>query len=80
MIDTKLIMLEGLPSTGKSTNSSFLRRQLERNGKKVKWIHEVAHTHPSLVFSQAFLNYNEYETFLLTYPESADIFNKVALF
>ena len=50
MIDTKLIMLEGLPATGKSTNSDFLRMQLERNGKKANWIHEVASPHPVLLF------------------------------
>ena len=80
MIDTRLIMLEGLPATGKSTNSDFLRMQLERNGKKVKWIHEVAHPHPTMIFSQAFLSHNEYRALLKTYPESADIINKIAVF
>jgi hypothetical protein len=49
MLETKLIMLEGLPSTGKTTNSQFLKIQLERNGYKVKWIHEVAHPHPTIL-------------------------------
>jgi len=50
MVDTRLIMLEGLPSTGKSTNSDYIRMQLERNGNNVKWIHEVASPHPLFLF------------------------------
>lgn len=42
----RLIMFEGLPGTGKSTNSYFSYMQLEQIDKKVKWIHEVAHPHP----------------------------------
>jgi len=80
MIDTQLIMLEGLPATGKSTNSDFLRMQLERNGKKVKWIHEVARPHPALFFSEACLSRNEYENFLKTYPESAHVLHSIAVF
>lgn len=80
MIDTQLIMLEGLPSTGKSTNSDFLRMQLERNGKKVKWIHEVTRPHPTLDFSEAILRRSEYEAVIQTYPESAPILNAIAMF
>ena len=80
MIDTRLIMLEGLPSTGKSTNSDFLRMQFERNGKKVKWIHEVARPHPTLCFSQACLSRNEYEDLLKVYPESERVLNSIAEF
>ena len=61
MIDTKLIMLEGLPSTGKSTNADFIRMQLERNGKKVIWIHEVASPHPVFLFFEPCSSLNEYE-------------------
>ena len=67
MVDTQLILLEGLPSTGKSTNSDFIRLQLERNGKKVKWIREVTRPHPTLFFSEACLSQNEYEDFLKGY-------------
>jgi len=80
MIDTKLIMLEGLPSTGKSTNSQFLQMQLERNGKKVKWLHEVARPHPTLFFSEACFYRSEYEDFLKAYPRSAEILNSIAVF
>jgi len=80
MIDTQLIMLEGLPSTGKSTNSDFIRMQLERNGKKVKWIHEVTRPHPLLFFSEAYLSRSDYESILKNYPESASILNSITVF
>ena len=54
MINTKLIMMEGLPSTGKTTNSQFLQIQLERNENNVKWIHEVAHPHPTIFLADKF--------------------------
>jgi thymidylate kinase len=34
MRQTKIILMEGLPSTGKSTNSGFLLDQLEKNGRR----------------------------------------------
>lgn len=48
MIDSQLIMLEGMPSTGKTTNSRFIQIQLERSSMKTEWIHEVAMPHPVL--------------------------------
>ena len=52
-MDSRLIMLEGLPGTGKSTNSYLLAIHLKRKGNKVKWIHEVARPHPTSFFSEA---------------------------
>ena len=40
-MSNRLILLEGLPGTGKSTNSFKLYEQLSHNGKKVDRIHEV---------------------------------------
>ena len=48
MIDTKLVILEGLPATGKTTTSQFLQIQLERNGHNAEWVHEVADPHPTI--------------------------------
>ena len=80
MIDTRLIMLEGLPGTGKTTNSAFLRIQLERGGYKVKWFHEVASPHPTSFFIEAVFTYEEYDAFLKKYPEAAHILNNIAVF
>ncbi len=80
MVNTQLIMLEGLPGTGKSTNSYFLSIQLEREEKTVKWIHEVARPHPVLFFSEACLTKREYDAILKAYPHSEPTLNKVAVF
>ncbi len=47
----RLILLEGLPGTGKTTNSYRLFEQLVRNGRDVRWLHEVSQPHPVLFFS-----------------------------
>ena len=80
MENTRLILFEGLPGTGKSTNSYFSFIQLERNGKAIKWIHEVAWPHPVLFFSEANLTYDEYDAFLKMYPQSEPIMNHIAIF
>jgi hypothetical protein len=80
MENTRLIMLEGLPGTGKSTKSFFLSMQLEREGKPVKWIHEVARPHPVLFFSEASLTYEEYNSILKVHPQAELTLNRVAVF
>ena len=80
MIDTQLIMLEGMPSTGKTTNARLIQIQLERNNINAKWIHEVAMPHPVLFFDEAGLTYDEYNNFLEIYSEASDILNNIAVF
>ena len=80
MIDSQLIMLEGMPSTGKTTNSRFIQIQLERSSMKTEWIHEVAMPHPVLFFDEAGMTYEEYDKFIKTYPQTADILNSIAVF
>lgn len=63
-----LIILEGLPSTGKSTNSRILLSQLKRNGFRAKWFHEDSRPHPTSFFYEACLTKSEYEAFLLRFP------------
>jgi thymidylate kinase len=46
MINTKLILVDGLPGSGKSTIAHFLARQMELNDIKVKWIYETIDDHP----------------------------------
>lgn len=79
MIDTKLILLEGLPSTGKSTNSSFILSQLNYNGIPARWIHEVARPHPTLYFYEACLDYKEYNLLIEKYPEIRSILESTAV-
>jgi len=73
-------MVEGMPSTGKTTNARFMQIQLERNNINAKWIHEVAMPHPVLFFDEAGLTYGEYERFVKTYPKAADIIKDIAVF
>ena len=80
MIDSRLILFEGMPSTGKTTNARFMQIQLERNGIEAKWIHEIAMPHPILFFDEAVLTHDEYNRFRQDFPQSAAIFNMIADF
>ncbi len=80
MTDSRLIMLEGLPSTGKTTNARFLHTQLERNNINTKWIHEVTMPHPVLFFDEIGMTYDEYNRLIETYPKAANILNNIAVF
>jgi len=79
MIDTQLIMLEGMPSTGKTTNARFIHIQLERSNINAKWIHEVAMPHPVLFFDEVGFTHDEYDKFIKTFPKAADILNKIVV-
>jgi hypothetical protein len=80
MESSRLIMFEGLPGTGKSTNSHFMLKQLELNKVPTKWIHEVARPHPILFFDEVSLTYNEYDTFIKTNPHTEQILKQIAIF
>ncbi len=74
----RLIMLEGLPGTGKSTNSYKLYEQMIHNGKKVHWLHEVSQPHPTLFFTESCLSKDEYHAFITKYPEIAEVMSEIA--
>jgi hypothetical protein len=48
MLDTKLILIDGLPGAGKSTACQWLERQLRRNRLPARWIFEFELGHPLL--------------------------------
>jgi hypothetical protein len=77
MVQSKLIFMEGLPSTGKSTNSGILLSQLIRNGKNARWIHEVARPHPTQFFYEACLEEYDYRRLLENYPSSETLLNQL---
>lgn len=79
MIDTKLIIMEGLPGTGKTTNSFFLLCQLERNGIATRWIHENARPHPTSYFNEACLSYEELDLFYQRFPHTKSIIEKIGM-
>ncbi|MBO5473569.1 MAG: hypothetical protein J6A08_07280 [Lachnospiraceae bacterium] len=79
MIDSQLILLEGMPSVGKTTNSRFIQIQLERQGIETEWIHEVAMPQPVLFFDEVGFTHNEYEDFIQEHPAVADILEKISV-
>ena len=74
----RLMMLEGLPGTGKTTNSYRLFEQMARNGRDVRWLHEVSQPHPTLFFSESCLTKEEYRLFLEKHPDAAEMLNGIA--
>ncbi|MBO4637348.1 MAG: hypothetical protein J5685_09410 [Clostridiales bacterium] len=77
-MEHRLIILEGLPGTGKSTDSHLLYRQLIRSGKKVRWIHEVSQPHPAVFFTESCFSKDEYRCFVKEHPDVADILETAA--
>ena len=46
MRDTKLILVEGIPGTGKSTLAQFIHRRLQDNYRPSYWCHEESEASP----------------------------------
>jgi len=46
MINTKLILVDGIFGSGKSTIAHFIARQIAKNGIKVRWFYEEEKNHP----------------------------------
>lgn len=78
MIDSRLILLEGMPSTGKTTNSRFIQIQLERQGIDTEWVHEVTVPHPVLFFDEVGFTHDEYRDFIKEHPAAAEILDKIS--
>lgn len=79
IMDSRLILLEGMPSTGKTTNSRFIQIQLERQGIGTEWIHEIAMPHPVLFFDEVGFTKDEYRHFIKEYPAAVGILDKIAI-
>ncbi|MFD2443807.1 hypothetical protein ACFSO7_07400 [Bacillus sp. CGMCC 1.16607] len=75
----KLILLEGLPGSGKSTNSRIIMSSIDQLGKRVKWFHEVARPHPTLFFNEANLTKREYQRIVIDFPEDREILEKIKI-
>lgn len=49
-MNTQLILLDGLPGSGKSTSAQFVALQCKRNGLPSRWFFELEHGHPIHAF------------------------------
>lgn len=58
--NSKLIMIEGLPGSGKSTIAQFVAHQLKGNGIKAEWYYEVGVEHPLEFSNEACFEEEEY--------------------
>ena len=45
-MDAQLILVEGIPGSGKSTTAQLLCDQLQRNGYRARWYYEEEEPHP----------------------------------
>ena len=52
LLDTKLIVVDGLPGSGKSTTCQWLELQLQRSGIKARWLPEAEIPHPLWWYTQ----------------------------
>lgn len=48
----RVVLVEGLPGSGKSTTAHLLALHLARGGHKVRWVYEHEEPHPILPYSQ----------------------------
>ncbi|MFD0618141.1 hypothetical protein ACFQZR_11760 [Paenibacillus sp. GCM10027629] len=51
MIDSKIILVEGLPGSGKSTTAQFISQCLSDGGIANKWWYEEEEGHPVYMFN-----------------------------
>lgn len=77
MIKQRLLLIEGLPGSGKSTNSRIIMSKIEETCKRVRWIHEVARPHSTLFFNEVNLTLQEYNGYLKQYPLVEPILEKI---
>jgi hypothetical protein len=71
--NSKLIIVEGLPGSGKSTIAQFIAHQLQRNNEEAQWYYEVGLQHPLEFTSEACLNEQENSKLLNKYSEFRSI-------
>lgn len=59
----KLVLIEGIPGSGKSTFARFLANQFERNGYTCNLFFETTYNHP-IIYSESF---DDYDKFIKSY-------------
>ena len=66
MIKTKLIFVDGISGSGKSTISHYIARQLNKNGIKAQWYHETDQDNP-FSFRPEMKNYQDNKEYMKLY-------------
>lgn len=62
-MENRLFLVEGLPCSGKSTTSRYVKEILEKQGEKVIWVDEGTGNHPADYEFQSYLTKEELKTF-----------------
>ncbi len=76
MTKSKLILLEGIPGSGKTTAGSHLQSFLEQKGLTVKFWREGNFDNPADFEGAACLSEAEYQSFLQRYPELVELLHR----
>ncbi|MCA0149917.1 hypothetical protein LCD52_14050 [Rossellomorea vietnamensis] len=66
---SNLIIVEGIPGSGKSTTAHYIKEHLEKEGVKVKLFQEGDTSHPADYESTACLDEGQFNTILEKFPE-----------
>ncbi|CAN7551094.1 hypothetical protein [Rossellomorea sp. LjRoot5] len=67
-MNTNLIIVEGIPGSGKSTTANFIKEHLEKEGIKAKLYQEGDTSHPADYESTACLNEGQFNAILEKFP------------
>ena len=78
MPPTRLILIEGVPGSGKTTTAQFVRDWLERNGFRPRLFLEGDPDHPADYESVACLTYVEYTRLIEKYPAQRSFLDRHA--
>jgi hypothetical protein len=74
-VKNRLILIEGIPGSGKSTIASRLKDYLQNTGIKVK-LYSEGDAHPADLAWNAVIQTSDYEKLLIDYPKYAEIIRK----
>ncbi|MEI2665402.1 hypothetical protein [Rossellomorea sp. LJF3] len=75
---SNLIIVEGIPGSGKSTTANFIKEHLEEEGVKVKLFQEGDISHPADYESTACLDEGKFNAILEKYPEHRESIKEYA--
>jgi len=76
VIESNLILFEGIPGSGKSTTARSISIQLELSGVPNSFIHELASNHPISFFNEVYMNEAEYSELLSLFNSLSTVTTK----